>query len=141
MLLKSFFIEKVERKKSIKLIARATEFMNAEKRNSEQKMVAVKAIQQRRISNGQLDPLCAEPLVHCDMIDKMVQEIVTESKPALLISQREQNKQKYKMNASFVQKIVSLHRKNKLTKDKKAAHFLFILVFTFFVCWVSIFLN
>lgn len=121
--------------------------MNAETRNSEQsriafQMVAVKAIKQRGIPSDQLaPPPCGDLFVQdpdCDMIDEMVQEIVSESKPVLR-SQPEQNKQNYKMNASFVQRIVSVQRKNKLSKDKKSAHFLFILVFTFFVCWVNVF--
>ncbi len=47
------------------------------------------------------------------------------------------NKKGY-LSKNFASKISSLYRRNKLRKDKKTAHFLFILVFTFFFCWVSI---
>ena len=42
-----------------------------------------------------------------------------------------------RLNSSFINKLVSLRRRNLFIKDKKSAHFLFILVFTFFICWVK----
>lgn len=45
------------------------------------------------------------------------------------------NKKKFRLNSSFASKLISLRKRNKLVKDKKSAHFLFILVFSFFFCW------
>lgn len=43
-------------------------------------------------------------------------------------------------NKSILLKINNLRKRNKFIKDKKSAKFLFILVFTFFCCWVRILL-
>jgi hypothetical protein len=48
---------------------------------------------------------------------------------------------KESINIIIARKFSNLRNRNKLRKDKKSAHFLFILVFTFFVCWVRIFLK
>ena len=47
-------------------------------------------------------------------------------------------KKKESLNISIARKLTSLRKRNKLIKDKKSAHFLFILVFTFFLCWVRL---
>lgn len=47
-------------------------------------------------------------------------------------------KPKAKLNASFIDKLIIHRRRNLFIKDKKSAHFLFILVFTFFICWVRL---
>ncbi len=48
---------------------------------------------------------------------------------------------KESINIIIARKISNLRNRNKLIKDKKSAYFLFILVFTFFVCWVRIILK
>jgi hypothetical protein len=58
-----------------------------------------------------------------------------------MISLRKTIRNKESINIIIASKISTLRNRNKLIKDKKSAHFLFILVFTFFVCWVRIILK
>jgi hypothetical protein len=121
--------------KCVKL--RASEIIQLENRPKRTtfQMVATEAMMQQRMSSIRVtEPVMVSHKPNNEIVDEVADDKIANTKQ----SPRRDSVAKKFMNPSFVQKLISVRRKNKLVKDKKSAHFLFILVLTFFVCWVRL---
>ena len=115
--------------KCVKL--RASEIIQLENRPKRTtfQMVATEAMMQQRMSSIRVtEPVMVSHKPNNEIVDEVADEKIANTKQ----SPRRDSVVKKFMNPSFVQKLISVRRKNKLVKDKKSAHFLFILVLIFF---------